>query len=328
MRKLLFKTVYGSRLYGTNVANSDTDYKSVSVPDLSDLLFNKTQVQDVTTYDPQGNKVEEQDFSLPYYMQLLLSGQTIAVDLLFSPEEYWVKDSTDRGYWDLLVQNRDRFVSKNVMPFVGYARGQAIKYGEKGDRLRTVLDFEKEVKTYYHNEHKNRSDCPDPEWFMKLTESFKNRDGVKLKTETKNGTTVHMIEVVGKTFGDTTAMKLWMEPLDKLVKSFGKRATEAMTTDGHDLKAQYHCVRIIEEARELLTTGFITFPRPEAQLLLSIRRGEMSKAEVESLVTERLALLETDLLSSKLPEKPDHEFANGVVLNIVANFVLDGFHTR
>ena len=36
--KILFKTLTGSKLYGTNSENSDTDIKGVFLPDIKDLL--------------------------------------------------------------------------------------------------------------------------------------------------------------------------------------------------------------------------------------------------------------------------------------------------
>ena len=39
--KILFKTLTGSKLYGTNSENSDTDIKGVFLPDIKDLLLNK-----------------------------------------------------------------------------------------------------------------------------------------------------------------------------------------------------------------------------------------------------------------------------------------------
>lgn len=306
--KLLFKCLYGSKLYGTNVPGSDDDFKGIYLPTTRELILGHDKTID--TKDESGEfKVEEQYFSLAYWMQLALSQQTICLDMLYVPEDHWVEATSE---W--LELDRTKLISKNLMPFIGYARSQAIKYGEKGDRLRTLLDFQKDVQAYVTILTKNNDNLipnypPSVDWFTRMVEKYKDRDGVKILTESKGQMTVTMLDVVGKSFGNTTSIKLWIEPLNKLVNSFGKRSREAMSTDGHDLKAQYHCVRIIEEARELLDHGKITFPRPEKDLLLSIRKGELSKQEVEALVTEKLALLEASLLTSKLPEKPDRAYA-------------------
>lgn len=49
---------------------------------------------------------------------------------------------------------------------------------------------------------------------------------------------------------------------------------------GWDCKAGMHVIRMMLECRELLLTGRMTFPNPEVQTLLAIRRGEWSRDRV------------------------------------------------
>ena len=61
--------------------------------------------------------------------------------MLHAPDEMIVEKSP---VWDLIIQNREKFYTKNLKAFVGYARRQAAKYGIKGSRLndaQRVLDF-------------------------------------------------------------------------------------------------------------------------------------------------------------------------------------------
>jgi uncharacterized protein len=45
---------------------------------------------------------------------------------------------------------------------------------------------------------------------------------------------------------------------------------------GYDTKAAMHTMRLLYECRELMTTGHITLPRPERDLLIRVRTGEFS----------------------------------------------------
>jgi len=72
---------------------------------------------------------------------------------------------------------------------------------------------------------------------------------------------------------------------------------------GFDTKFAMHVIRILVECEELLSTGWITLPSPEKELLISIRKGEVTQEWVMRDAEERTqrikALAET---STWLPE--------------------------
>ena len=61
------------------------------------------------------------------------------------------------------------------------------------------------------------------------------------------------------------------------------------------------------QVSELMTTGEITFPRPEADMLRNIRNGLFSKEVVTELYEESRAFAEETREKSILPDKPDSE---------------------
>jgi hypothetical protein len=56
---------------------------------------------------------------------------------------------------------------------------------------------------------------------------------------------------------------------------------ELITRYGYDVKAASHMIRLMYEGIELLTTGQITYPRPEVDVLLEIRKGLWAQSRVE-----------------------------------------------
>jgi len=76
-----------------------------------------------------------------------------------------------------------------------------------------------------------------------------------------------------------------------------------------------HAVRIAAEARELLLTGTITFPRPEKELLLAIRQGHLPYKEVEALIDQGLADIKEAELHSTLSSKPNYSYMDELVSN-------------
>jgi hypothetical protein len=73
-----------------------------------------------------------------------------------------------------------------------------------------------------------------------------------------------------------------------------------------------HMVRLGVQGVELLETGKITLPVPEPWLtwLRDLRQGKHTKDEALAAADELEARLEKLILSSALPERPDHDRAN------------------
>lgn len=295
----LVETIYGSRLFGTAVESSDIDKKRVYLCGMQDLVFGRTDTHNTSTGEGK-DKVEIEEHHISTFCRMVRQGQTLALSLLFTPENMTTHRTPQ---WDELIHNRHRLVSRNLKPFVGYARSQAVKYSLKGERLRTLEDFIAEVRLLADfTDETGRLEQAELE---RLHATFGSREGVRLWVEETAGGPVRHIEVCGRSFGETTPLKLWVPPLETMYFRYGKRSLKAKEDNGSDLKAMYHAVRLAGEMNELLRTGFLTYPRPEAPLLLDIRNGKLTNGEVSDLIDR--ALEEGDRLfeTSTLPEKPD-----------------------
>lgn len=66
-----------------------------------------------------------------------------------------------------------------------------------------------------------------------------------------------------------------------------------------------HALRVCHEAEELLLQHRITYPRPEAQLLLRVRTGALPYKEAAELLERGLERLEECQKLSKLPATAD-----------------------
>jgi predicted nucleotidyltransferase len=74
---------------------------------------------------------------------------------------------------------------------------------------------------------------------------------------------------------------------------------------GYDVKAGMHALRLLYECQELITTGKITLPRPERDLLIRVRTGKYSMDKVLTMAQEQFADCEQAAKASSLPEKVD-----------------------
>jgi len=81
---------------------------------------------------------------------------------------------------------------------------------------------------------------------------------------------------------------------------------ELIGVHGYDIKAAMHVIRLLNEGIELMRSGTITLPRPEKELLITVRTGNYGSLErVLSLANTLFSELEEAEAKSGLPEKVD-----------------------
>jgi len=130
----IFKTLTGSRVYGTFNEQSDYDYRGVLIPPEKYFLsfYNhfeqfESKQEDMVVYD------------IRKFLKLAASNNPNIIELLYIPEKFWVTSSL---YWKELVAIRDLFLSKRCYDtYKGYAHSQLkkITHHEKADSVRTSL---------------------------------------------------------------------------------------------------------------------------------------------------------------------------------------------
>lgn len=317
MQRLLYRTVFGSHVYGTSTPDSDQDYKAIYIPERNEfvhLSYSRTlkfQTKEDRWAKNQPGDQDEEVFSLDRFIELLLQGQMVAVDMLFIPRMFH-SPTEHNAIWDEIYFNRSRFLHRGITSYVRYARHQAAQYGIKGSRVaavRATLEFlaklpprdrlsqHLDALTQWVNEKK-----ADDEEFISLV----------TKTQ-KNGQELLHLEVCDRMATITSQVRYVQAIYQKAFDTYGKRALAAEKNEGVDWKALMHAIRCSGEARELLTTGHITFPRPDAMELLRIRKGEFSYHEISERIVAELEELKDVAAQSILPEKPDMVFAQDLM---------------
>jgi hypothetical protein len=319
----IVKMVFGSHVYGTNTPNSDQDFKSVFLPNAEDILLQRVvKTSRNKSTGPQNAKnapgdVDIEEFSLSGYLKLLCEGQTVAVDMLFVPKQFITQDSET---WRLIRLYQTEFISKAIAPFIGYCRQQANKYGIKGSRMAAAKAAAETLRTL--------AAVPDARLssFMPFLTVLAEEHPDHITFEDKKhpaGSVVRHLSVCGRLAPETLRVDRAAEMYERLWLDYGDRARQAMNNDGIDWKALMHARRICDQAIELLGTGHITFPRPNADELLEIRLGERPYAEVAQEIELGMEYLETAMMQSQLREKPNKELAERIVLDAYRQQVRD-----
>jgi hypothetical protein len=306
----LVRIAHGSHLFGTSTPLSDQDFKGVHLPSGEAILLQRAEeVIDRGIVAKQGTKntaeaVDEQSFSLQKFFAMLARGDTVATEILFAPPL-----EADPRWPEIQAIGRS-LLNRQCKGFVGYCVRQAAKYGIKGSRMgavRRLLDL-LEVE---HGSARLRSMADTLRAFALEEE---HADWINIPGP--NGEDLWHIDCCDRkmpmtvTIGD--ARKVYL----KVWETYGERARAAMANEGIDWKAISHAVRVARQAIELLTTGHITFPRPDAAELLEIKQGLRPYAEVSALLEDLVAKVHAASTGSILPESTDTAEADACLLRL------------
>jgi predicted nucleotidyltransferase len=343
---ILFKCLGGSYLYGTNSESSDKDYKGVFLPNLNDLILGKAPKHYTSTTGSfnernSSDDIDETYYSLHYFLELAAKGDTNAIDILFA---YTNKDAVieTSPIWNEIIQNIDKILTKNVKAYLGYCKSQCIKYSIKGDKLKNYSTFEKFCEKYLNQKDEYGApetlfNCLNIEYddFSNIMskpiipppgERFKidfNKEieynfGDHCYFETAFLNKESYISISDVKFQLNDSIKSAYHKVQKVISSYGKRAEAAANENGVDWKAISHCVRVLLQVEELLTTNKITFPLKEADFVKSIKyvTTNFTYDEIMSWIEDHIMYIDEVLLpKSTLREKADYKWIETFILN-------------
>lgn len=305
--KILFKTKFGSHLYGTDTPKSDLDYKGIFLASIRDIVLKKDKhvFYDSTKKSNAGYRNSPDDIDMEFkelreFIREAMAGQTYALDMLFSTENMWIDKSNE---WHFIAENRQKLLSKNVQPFLGYIRQQTAKYGLKGARLaelqRVLKYFEQKPEKDTIGEHIEGLELSE---FVSICELSQPRPHGEAPINEK------YLEVLGKKFQLKTQIANLLRPLRKFDEEYGGRSRMAAKNEGVDWKAVSHAFRCSFQLIELAENQHIQFPLKEAEFLKQVKAGMITWLELQDQLSELMEKSFKALENSLLPQEPDRKF--------------------
>jgi len=330
---VLLSIVYGSRLYGTSTPVSDVDFKSITLPDYETLILGQPLKTERYRFDSEGHQVstnitspeggyESEHTPVHKFVQDYLGGQAYAVEfvhaVLGGAHEHNMGAAGTESYrrshrfLEFCRTLACKFPHKNLAGMTGFAMKQTFDYVHRGRRLiaaraiRTaVQDILNAVGAVVAPVYSSQ-----PQPVMRLNSMFGAEQIIDVlaakvnleigSTETNN-TVLRTLKLNGRQYTETTTIRDFLNAVEKLIDQYGERSTAAAEVDV-DWKSLSHAVRVYEQVIELAETGFITFPRPNADYLLSIKEGAIPVEQVKDLLIYLEEASTAALEASSLPE--------------------------
>lgn len=314
-RKIIFETVVGSHLYGTDRPESDMDYCGIFLPSTDDMLGLQncptewSQDVKISTGDRNSaGDIDRKYYSLQRFLNLAAEGQSLQLEMLFAPRnrnnyvspqypqhgpgrlniwQYPTRPCKDE--WSKLLHNREMFLSKqSIMPFIGFAKAQAHKAVIKGENLNLIREMIMYLETNAHPHHTLDIALNGVQAIGYRT-SQRETKLYNLNYVTTDGGT-QALEIAGRQYEFTQQVRYVLQKLRRIEKQYGTRS-EAAASNVYDYKSLMHAYRLIEEAKMILTRGEIVLPLDDdfCKFLKTVRAGEYQTdffQELEDKLTE------------------------------------------
>lgn len=306
--KIIFEAIAGSHLFGLNTPSSDKDYKGVFIPTKEDYFLQKAPKSiKRTTGDNHSkngaNDVDTEYYSINKFFEMLEQGQTVAYEMLFTPENLILKNSEE---WKLIQRHTSDLVHKKCTAFIGYAKQQADKYGIRGSRMGTLEKVIEHFEGY-------RKDLRIEEADLEFIKCLDHVDVITKAYETP------LLQVLEKKFTYTCKVEYVLDCLHKIYDNYGERSRLAKENKGIDWKALSHAYRVCKQGQELLSSGKITLPLDpiHRDIALKIKTGQLPFTEVQQLLEENLKDLIDCEKDSNLQERINKDLADNLLLECI-----------
>ncbi len=311
----IFRCVYGSRLFGTATPDSDEDFRSVVLPDRESVLLGRAREIRQTESRARANvagDIDRTELSVQAFLDLIRKSEVTAIETLFAPSLISTPE------WDGIYAHRHALVSSNVQKFVGFSKGQVMRYGGRGQDVslaRAVLEILDRIPG---NQVAVSSRDDVMEDLGRLSEAH---EGLVLRMDPEHPT-VPLLTLNGRTAQLTQNAKDVRIVFQGFLDRAGKRSLAAADRpDKGDLKGLYHAVRILLQAEEILNTGELVFPLACAPLLLRIRAGEFSTERCIVMCDEITDRINAAAEGTVLAAKPDEDVIKGLILDLHGQIV-------
>jgi len=338
--------VHGSNCYGTNIEGSDVDYRGFTIAPKEYYLGYQKTFENYTQKDPDLTL-----FEIRKFFKLCLTANPNALEILFTDEKdhLYVHPLAEK-----IIDNKEHFLSKKCkFTFSGYAISQLkdmqrhrgwIMNPPKGLPIRTDLGLpeksvisknqldavnaaiRKQLDTWnWHNLEK-----VEPAIRQEIKDQFETMllevcqwhwidldDKVWLSAAHQIGLDTNMIEILSKERVYTGKVKEWGQ-YNAWKKDRNPIRAAMEEKFGFDGKNALHLIRLFRTCMELLETGKMNVKRPDAEELISIRRGAWTYEKI----IEQAQIMEKQinslyLTSTTLPENPNYELLEKLCVSTI-----------
>lgn len=346
-RRIIFKCIVGSQAYGTNVEGSDIDIKGVYIQDPMEIL--------TFGYKPQIEVGKDECYyEVRRFIELLQTANPTVLEMLFVPDDCIIQEEPEftlikNVKWAFLTKKCRNSFGGYAIQQIKKARGLDKKMNWEDSEMvrKTPLDFCYLFKGVDGGSRTLSSFLDElgyKQEFCGLADVDHIRDGYALYYDYYGAHMGHEpIGLKGIQLEDSNSIRVSQVPEEYLAIGFvhynkdgytqhckkfreyedwlkNRNVQRYVDIDDHgqkiDGKNMLHCRRLIDTAIEIAETGELNVRRPNADYLISIRKG---KVDLEKLLTDAeadISRLDEAYNNCELNDEILPEFCNSLLKQI------------
>ncbi len=337
---IIFECIAGSRAYGLDTPQSDTDIRGV-------FILPEDDFYSLNYVDQVNNETNDiVYYELKKFMELCLKNNPNILELLNVPDECILYK---HPLFDKI--QTDYFLSKQCeLSFANYAYAQIKKARGLEKKIvnpmekerKSVLDFcvvytngeSKKLKTFLSEKGIAQEDCgissvPNLKDCYNLYHSITIPYKGIIKSDMANDVALSSIPKEEKAIamvyfnkeGYSTYCKKYKEYWEWVEKRNEERYNTTVTHGkNYDSKNMMHTFRLLHMAKEIAIENTINVKRKDRAFLLDIKNGVYDYDQLVSWAEERKNELQELYAVSSLPERPKIEEVNQLLIKIRKSF--------
>lgn len=301
---IILLTLSGSVAYGTNIeGKSDLDIRGIALERPSEILG-------LDNFEQYENKETDTTvYGLRKIISLLMNCNPNCIEILATNPEHIVMI---RPEGQLLKNNINLFLSQRaVHSFGGYATAQL-------RRLQNAL-----ARDNYPKIEKEKHMLKTIENMIQhFNDTYTEFDEGKIKLWIDKNKEEIMMNIDLKEYPLRDYKAMWSE-MHNVVKDYGKLNSRNKKKDEEHLsKHAMHLVRLLLMGTEILEGKPVQTYRPEREFLLDIRNGKYTYEQIFEMVDEYEKKFNYAKENSPLPQKPNYNKINELVMEINKKVVI------
>lgn len=347
---ILFETVIGSQAHGTSTPKSDVDTSFVYMAPKS-WLYVRSDYQEHLKLSK-----DRIGYELEHFLGFISSNNPTAMELLFSPEDCWIRC---HEVYEKLLSERDRFLSKVAKnSFLGYATAQIRKakgmekfqnwsaerttrkepmdfcwviYGKGKYSTMPLRDFLKREGIEETDIGVANVDHAPNTFSLFKGKGFrgifgKNSDQILFSSIEKEQESiawmVYNMDAYKMHAADWRRFKEWEENTNR------ERWVKTKAGDFIDAKNIMHLVRLTQMNREIADGLGLIVRRPNREELLSIRNGKRDLSEIVAWSKKEEEEIKRLYEKSDLPDTVDMEWVKDLLFEMRVEFYSEKDHVN
>ena len=323
----VFSTIVGSRAYGTNSEDSDTDIRGIAV--LDDPKYYFGFVNHFEQYeDPNVDTVV---YDIRKAFNLMADANPNMLDILFAEDRFHLQV---KDVFKAVLENRDKFLSKRVrFSYTGYAYAQLKriksarawllnppkKKPERSDfnlPERSLLSKDylgafqwvmanllKDSISYLNFSDATKEELANANWIGLIQQKGVPENGFD-QLQKITGASDEWMAIMQKEQGYINAKRHY-DSYTQWKNSRNKKRAELEEKYGYDCKHAMQLVRLMRMGKEILTEGKVQVFRPDCEELKTIRNGVWTYEQVEEYADSMEKEIASLYEGSSLPKEPN-----------------------